>query len=142
MAENYEGALLKYNHMIRWNTSYITDMGKLFIHNDYVCPRQEDYIKYKKLLSIEQLSDWNTSNVTNMCIIFPGCVNLYQNISKWDISKVPIIKDKSPPSWMNIIPNILNHQIKIINGETHIKYYGGYNSYSSHVYNYDIFCKR
>ena len=41
------------------------------------------------LLSLPDISKWNTSNVKNMSSLFEGCANLVTiKIADWDISKV------------------------------------------------------
>ena len=42
------------------------------------------------LISLSDISNWNTSNVTNMRLVFAGCSSLKSlpDISKWNISNV------------------------------------------------------
>ena len=47
------------------------------------------FYECKSLISLPDISKWNTSNVRDMNNLFDGCKSLISlpNISKWDISK-------------------------------------------------------
>ena len=49
----------------------------------------------KSLLSLPDISKWNTNKVTNMSNMFENCSSLSSlpNISKWDTSKVTNMKE-------------------------------------------------
>ena len=57
-------------------TETVTDISELFANT--------------KLTNLPDISNWNTSNITNMSGLFKGCSALFSlpNISKWDTSKV------------------------------------------------------
>ena len=42
----------------------------------------------KELKSVEDISEWDVSNVTDMAYMFAGCESFNQDISNWDVSKV------------------------------------------------------
>ena len=48
------------------------------------------FFNCKSLISLSDISNWNTSNVTNMCHMFSDCNSLISlpDISKWNTSKV------------------------------------------------------
>ena len=69
--------LLPSSDFSKWDTSYITDMSKMF----YNC---------KNLSYLPDISTFNTRNVVNMSYMFSGCMNLLTlpDISKFNTSKV------------------------------------------------------
>ncbi len=75
--ENKTDAIIKYGHISRWNTKYVTNMRALFLFKD----------KFN-----EDISNWNTSNVEDMSGMFNGygfrSHAFNQDISRWDVSKV------------------------------------------------------
>ncbi|PPE04416.1 hypothetical protein EELLY_v1c00910 [Entomoplasma ellychniae] len=61
-----------------WDTSKVTDMSYMLAT-----------ISNSELMSFNQdISKWNTSNVTNMKAMLQGASSFNQDISKWDTSKV------------------------------------------------------
>ena len=46
------------------------------------------FYKCNELKSVGDISYWDVSNVTNMAYMFTGCTNLNQDISRWSVSLV------------------------------------------------------
>ena len=63
-------------------TSNLTDMSYMFQHSPNTTPP-----KYNDTFN-ENISHWDTSNVTNMRSMFEGAMNFNSDISHWDTSKV------------------------------------------------------
>ena len=50
------------------------------------------FYKCNELKSVGDISYWDVSNVTNMAYMFTGCSNLNQDISRWSVSLVTDMK--------------------------------------------------
>ena len=71
--DNKKEALIKYGNINSWNTTYITNMARLFYH---------------KTNFNEDISDWNIKNVTIMNGMFSNSKNFNQPLNNWDVSNV------------------------------------------------------
>ena len=71
--ENKDKAIMKFNHISKWDTSLINDMSKLFC--------------FRKNFN-EDISNWNVSNVTNMDMMFSDCHKFNQPLNNWNVSNV------------------------------------------------------
>ncbi len=69
-----------------WDVSNVQDMGFLFRNT----PFNED------------ISSWNTQNVTNMSNMLANCPNFNQNLGDWDISKVTNMSDMFVTSGLSL----------------------------------------
>ena len=65
-------AEVKYGHISKWNTAYVTNMKELF---------------FNKSEFNDDISKWDVSNVMNMSYILAS-TRFDGDISKWDVSKV------------------------------------------------------
>ena len=91
----------------KWNTSNVIYFGGCFSSSSSLITlsllEMKKYIKdnkyyfiggmfyeCKSLISLPDISNWNTSNVINMSYLFDGCNSLLSlpDISKWNVSKV------------------------------------------------------
>jgi surface protein len=70
---NRKQIITTYGHISDWDTSCLTCMSRLFLHN----------IDFN-----EDIGRWNVSNVTNMSHMFSGAARFNQDISHWNVSKV------------------------------------------------------
>ena len=68
----------------------------------------------ESLLSIPDISKWNTSSVNNLSYMFSNCLSLssLSDISKWNISKDIIMKDMFDKckNSLNIPPKFKNNK--------------------------------
>ncbi|WP_271767119.1 BspA family leucine-rich repeat surface protein [Aquimarina algiphila] len=69
-----------------WDVSNVQDMGFLFRNT----PFNED------------ISSWNTQNVTNMSNMLANCPNFNQNLGDWDMSKVTNMSDMFVTSGLSL----------------------------------------
>jgi surface protein len=72
-----------------WDTSLITDMSKLFCgtNNEITCDSDSSLISEYQQFN-EDISGWETSQVTSMSNMFRTALNFNQDISGWDTSQV------------------------------------------------------
>ena len=80
----------------------------------------------ESLLSLPNLSKWNTSRVTNMSALFCDCKSLLSlpDISKWDISKVKNLSEMFKNCFsLSKIPNIGKWDISSVENIEHL-YWG------------------
>jgi surface protein len=70
---NRDNAIQKYGDISTWNTSSVTDMGRMF---------------YSTGISNEDISRWDTSSVLNMSFMFYDARSFNGDISGWDTSSV------------------------------------------------------
>jgi surface protein len=63
----------KYNKIRYWDTSYISNMSRLF----------EDFKEFN-----ENISEWDVSNVNNMSCMFGYASNFNKSLNDWDVSNV------------------------------------------------------
>jgi len=67
------GANSTYGEINTWDTSFITDMSRLFL--------------YERSFN-GNITDWDVSSVTDMSEMFEQAYSFNQNISGWDVSNV------------------------------------------------------
>jgi len=82
-----------------------------------------------KLISLPDISKWNTSNVINMACIFYGCSSItkYPDLSKWDTSKVTNLSGMFYQCTSLLsIPDISNWNVQNVNNFT--KMFAGYHN--------------
>ncbi|CAL6313909.1 unnamed protein product [Bathycoccus prasinos] len=74
-----------YRTMPNWNTSLVTDMsGWGTTYQGFGTPSNGGNIRYFN----GDISDWDTSQVTNMYQMFRGCISFNGDIGNWDTSQV------------------------------------------------------
>lgn len=79
--------LLKYDKMLYWDTSRITNMSRLFMVNK----SDDDKIQGMRSFSFDPLARWDVSNVTDMSFMFYGVKGFdlpSASFDKWDVSNV------------------------------------------------------
>jgi surface protein len=93
--ENPTKAEKKYEHILSWDVSDVTNMDYLFYVKDSTRWRnlEQEKIASKKMLRRiwsfnDDISMWNVSNVTSMKGIFKEAQSFTQDISNWDVSNV------------------------------------------------------
>jgi surface protein len=90
----------KYGEMNTWNTQYVTTMQGLFQWNNTEKYQYVGNSSYNTDVAIktnfknfnENISNWDTSNVTNMSSMFNYCEVFNVDIGKWNTSKVTNMK--------------------------------------------------
>ena len=101
--DNRVKALIKYGDINSWNTTYITDICKLFIYkfnfnddiSDWNISNVEDMERmFSSAVSFNQpLNNWNVSNVKNMSHMFNYASNFDQPLNNWNVSNVTNMSD-------------------------------------------------
>ena len=83
-----DAIIKKYGRIEDWNTSKVTDMSFLFKFY-YYYSKKSKYIQLERSDKIYQdISKWDTSKVTNMYRMFYRAESFNQDIRDWDTSKV------------------------------------------------------
>ena len=74
----------QYGEFAEWNLP--TDISRLFDISkfQYATPEQWDFLN--------DIKNWDVSNVTDMTALFRGCANFNLDISSWDVSNVTDMK--------------------------------------------------
>ena len=73
-----DAIIKKYGKIKDWNTSYVTDMNRLFQFRDYFN---------------EDISKWDVSKVTDMSGMFNHAESFNQPIGEWNTSNVTNMED-------------------------------------------------
>ncbi len=77
----------RYGHISEWDVSRVTDMSELFM-GEYKQEGQETHLRWEDSSFNEDLSRWQTGNVTNMSWMFSGARSFNRDLSKWQTGKV------------------------------------------------------
>ena len=122
MFSNLEGSGFKNLDLSKWNTSNLTDIGRMFTLNysvenvnvsnwntSKITTMQDSFSGAHNLKEIKGIESWNTSNVKTINNMFAFSENLkFLNLSKWDTSNVEDMSDVFSGSEGLIYLNIEN----------------------------------
>lgn len=77
-----EKGTIQFGPMEFWDTSDVTDMSFVFMHNTI-----DQYRPFYRYFNLD-ISRWDTSNVTDMKGMFYDCSDFNQPIENWNVSNV------------------------------------------------------